>query len=863
MKKSILLIALGLILTLGAQQAKAEKEFRGTISSDGKTLTIYYDEQRYDDDVDVTDWWNHWNTFDFFHVTKVVFDESIKTAYPTKTSNWFWRFQDLTTIVHMDYLNTSKVTTMLDMFDNCVSLTSIDLSHFNTSMVTNMSGMFWNCANLKQIDLSNFDVRKVKDMSGMFGYCKNLTTIYCNEDWSEIPTYSTNMFVDCSNIVGGQGTLYSVINGAYARPDERPENPGYFTHTADYCATPTNVKLSNITYNSVTVSWTPGSSSQTKWRVGYYKDQAVGSPVYKYKTVTSPSCTLTDLAANTKYGVRVMAVCGDDKVSAMSPAQNFTTLEKPCVAPTNLSISDITQSSATISWTPGNAADDKWVIYYRHENASNYTTRVVSTNPYTLSDLRFNSTYYVSVATYCEAGKYSEYTSYKTFTTQAKSSSDYVIVTSCAFKGFDHSAVQYGMTWTTEASSAIVQAMSPVDENAVYSLATGGTLYKKNENGVGYTKVANGTSIGEGIYIYVTMVNILPPESENYRFPKSDEGITVVVNVDDQQWNANPKNYNVTDQLSQITINSPDFTVTAPIPDDPQALADARALLEEMIDNYNYLAAMLKELGIGAEILAAMNPVVASAQAVLDNPNATLTEIQNAITTVENEAAKYEEEMLNLLAPYEFEAIKNEAIEYLDRLQLPDDSEDCKKIIEDAKAYVASLTYNNSKSAQENLDDLDDALRKLYAQIEDQLEACRSKVGCEPPTDFKVSNVTATSATISWQPGSPKQTKYALTVIKLGVGPYWDFEQDIEATSITLTDLEPNTKYEAEVEAYCSEGSTDWAAPGWIYFTTQSAQGIDQITNDQSSITNKVLRDGQVIILRNGRTFNAQGAEVR
>ena len=655
------------------------------------------------------------------------------------------------------------------------------------------------------------------------------------------------------------GTAYYVyVVSECGSSDHMSDASAKVSFTTSDCDTPTDLTVSNVTQSSATISWTPGSSSQTKWKVGYYKDQAVGA-IYKYKTVTTPSCTLTDLAANTKYGVRVMAVCGDDNVSAMSPAQNFTTLEKPCVAPTNLTISNITQSSATISWTPGNAADDKWVLSYRHENATNNTVRIVYDNSYTLSDLRFNSKYYVTVATYCDEGKYSDDTPYKTFTTQPKSASDYVIVSSCAFKGFNPNTVQYDMTWSTEASSAIVQAMSPVDANAVYSLATGGTLYKKNDNGAGYTKVANGTSIGEGIYIYVTMVNILPPESENYRFPKSDEGITVVVNVDDQQWNANPKNYNVTDQLSQITINSPDFTVSAP---DPQALADARALLEEMIDNYNYLAAMLNELGVGAEILAAMDPYVASAQAVLDNPNATLTEIQDAITTVENEAAKYEQKMLNLLAPYEFEVVKNEAIEHLDKLLLPDDSEDCKKIIEDAKAYVASLTYNNSKSAQENLDDLENALVKLYAQIENELEACRSKIGCEPPTDFKVSDVTSTSATISWQPGSPKQTKYALTVIKMGEGPYWDFEQDIETTSITLTDLEPNTKYEAEVEAYCSEGTSDWAAPGWIYFTTLGAQGVESVQPSAISIQ-KVLRNGQLFIERNGRTFNAQGAEVR
>ncbi|MBR4431798.1 MAG: leucine-rich repeat domain-containing protein [Paludibacteraceae bacterium] len=39
--------------------------------------------------------------------------------------------------------------------------------------------------------------------------------------------------------------------------------------------------------------------------------------------------------------------------------------------------------------------------------------------------------------------------------------------------------------------------------------------------------------------------------------------------------------------------------------------------------------------------------------------------------------------------------------------------------------------------------------------------------------------------------------------------------------------------------------------------------GLDHITNDQSPMTNKVLRDGQVFILRDGKTYNVMGVEVR
>ena len=40
-------------------------------------------------------------------------------------------------------------------------------------------------------------------------------------------------------------------------------------------------------------------------------------------------------------------------------------------------------------------------------------------------------------------------------------------------------------------------------------------------------------------------------------------------------------------------------------------------------------------------------------------------------------------------------------------------------------------------------------------------------------------------------------------------------------------------------------------------------KGIEQITNDQSPITNKVIKDGQLLIIRAGKTYNAQGQIVK
>jgi hypothetical protein len=66
----------------------------------------------------------------------------------------------------------------------------------------------------------------------MFVGCTNLRTIYVGNGWSTAAaTGSEQMFYNCSNLVGGQGTTYDAnhIDKAYAHIDGGPSNPGYFT----------------------------------------------------------------------------------------------------------------------------------------------------------------------------------------------------------------------------------------------------------------------------------------------------------------------------------------------------------------------------------------------------------------------------------------------------------------------------------------------------------------------------------------------------------------------------------------------------------------------------------------------------------
>ena len=88
-------------------------------------------------------------------------------------------------------LDTSKVTDMSRMFNNCINLTSISL--FDTSKVTNMNQMFASCEKLTTIP--QLDTSSVTNMSYMFAYCNKLTTIP-QLDTSKV-TNMNSMFYSC------------------------------------------------------------------------------------------------------------------------------------------------------------------------------------------------------------------------------------------------------------------------------------------------------------------------------------------------------------------------------------------------------------------------------------------------------------------------------------------------------------------------------------------------------------------------------------------------------------------------------------------------------------------------------------------
>ena len=139
--------------------------------------------------------------FNNANVTKVVFDPAFANARPTNCKEWFQGCVKLTSIEGIEYLNTSQVTDMHNMFYNCYHLQTTDFSGFDTRKVKDMSNMFYNCGSLKSLDISNFNTSEVTDMRSMFYHCIGLTSLDLSHLNTSKVSIMISMFQLCSNLL--------------------------------------------------------------------------------------------------------------------------------------------------------------------------------------------------------------------------------------------------------------------------------------------------------------------------------------------------------------------------------------------------------------------------------------------------------------------------------------------------------------------------------------------------------------------------------------------------------------------------------------------------------------------------------------
>ena len=197
------------------------------------------------------------NTYSGQTVTKVY---TVPTTTYAQTTDLGWQNENenvinaARTVVFTDAFKDFRPISCKGWFKYFVSLTTITgISNLDTSEVTDMSYMFQQCK-LETIDVNTFNVTHVTEASSMFLGCQQLTTIYCNQTWSIAS--SPSMFENCSQLKGATSYNFDNKNGDMANPIN-----GYFTASlalsddasnADFLTT-YNDYYGNITLNGRTL----------------------------------------------------------------------------------------------------------------------------------------------------------------------------------------------------------------------------------------------------------------------------------------------------------------------------------------------------------------------------------------------------------------------------------------------------------------------------------------------------------------------------------------------------------------------------------------------------------------------------------
>ena len=162
------------------------------------------------------------------------------------------------------------------------------------------------------------------------------------------------------------------------------------------CPAPTELAVTDgsVTAHEATITWTENGEATT-WIVEY-ADNADFSGALTETVEDNATYSFDELDGETTYYVRVKAHCDEEDESDYSNVVNFTTLVA-CPVPTVLTVTEISTTSAKLSWTENGTAT-AWQICLNGDE-----TNLIAANstPFTLGSLTVATSYTVKVRANC------------------------------------------------------------------------------------------------------------------------------------------------------------------------------------------------------------------------------------------------------------------------------------------------------------------------------------------------------------------------------------------------------------------------------------------------------------------------------
>ncbi|HWZ95946.1 MAG TPA: polysaccharide lyase family 7 protein [Opitutaceae bacterium] len=191
--------------------------------------------------------------------------------------------------------------------------------------------------------------------------------------------------------------IYGTVESAHSNSVTVTTNP------ATVPLPPTNLTVSNLTGTTATVSWTASTSPG----VTGYTVSGFGAPpavVLDPIMVTGTSFPFNELTPGAHYTVNVVAIMASGSFSAPASISFTTPLSPPVVLPpTNLMVTNLTSTTATVSWTASTSPN---VTGYMVSGGPGLvfpsTTPTTPATSYAFTGLTPNTTYTINVSTVAE-----------------------------------------------------------------------------------------------------------------------------------------------------------------------------------------------------------------------------------------------------------------------------------------------------------------------------------------------------------------------------------------------------------------------------------------------------------------------------
>jgi len=173
-----------------------------------------------------------------------------------------------------------------------------------------------------------------------------------------------------------------------------------YTSGSANCPAPDSLSVS-ATSNSITLDWVPGGT-ETEWEVAYGDTGTSVNSMNSIFTNNHPY-TISNLDSATNYDLYVRAICGTSDSSLWVGPITTMTDTPNCVVPLLGNVSNITETSASISWVQSGFSLD-WEIEYGVQGFSPGSGTLITgaqSNPWVINGLSPSTDYDVYVRNNC------------------------------------------------------------------------------------------------------------------------------------------------------------------------------------------------------------------------------------------------------------------------------------------------------------------------------------------------------------------------------------------------------------------------------------------------------------------------------